>query len=108
MEAAAAYRHRRLRIGALLLRSGLLSADKLAEALEEKEQTGERLGEALAILKGAWSDGPFSLEGRHYRIKDYDGIPKPTQKPRPPILVGGGGPKLLRLAGRHQHLRRHP
>jgi probable F420-dependent oxidoreductase len=60
----------------------------------------ERLGEALAILKGAWGDGPFSLEGRHYKIKDYDGIPKPTQKPHPPILVGGGGPKLLRLAGR--------
>jgi probable F420-dependent oxidoreductase len=60
----------------------------------------ERLGEALAILKGAWGDGPFSLDGRHYKIKDYDGIPKPTQKPHPPILVGGGGPKLLRLAGR--------
>jgi len=60
----------------------------------------ERLGEALAILKGAWGPEPFSLEGRHYTIKDYDGIPKPTQKPHPPILVGGGGPKLLRLAGR--------
>src|SRR5438132_1254629 len=60
----------------------------------------ERLGEALAILKGSWGDGPFSLDGRHYTIKNYDGIPKPTQKPHPPILVGGGGPKLLRLAGR--------
>jgi probable F420-dependent oxidoreductase len=60
----------------------------------------ERLGEALAILKGAWSDGPFSLDGRHYRISDYDGIPKPAQKPHPPVLVGGGGPRLLRLAGR--------
>jgi probable F420-dependent oxidoreductase len=60
----------------------------------------ERLGEALAIVKGAWSDGPFSLDGRHYKITDYDGLPKPAQKPHPPILVGGGGPKLLRLAGR--------
>ena len=60
----------------------------------------ERLGEALTILKGAWSDGPFSLDGRHYTISDYDGIPKPAQKPHPPILVGGGGPRLLRLAGR--------
>ena len=60
----------------------------------------ERLGEALVILKGAWNDGPFSLDGRHYTLRDYDGIPKPTQKPRPPILVGGGGPRLLRLAGR--------
>lgn len=52
MEAAAASRHRRLRIGALLLRSGLLSADKLAEALEEKERTGERLGEI--VVRRGW------------------------------------------------------
>jgi probable F420-dependent oxidoreductase len=60
----------------------------------------ERLGEALAILKGPWGPGPFSFDGRHYMITDYDGIPKPVQQPRPPILVGGGGPRLLRLAGR--------
>jgi probable F420-dependent oxidoreductase len=60
----------------------------------------ERLEEALAIIKGAWGEGPFSLAGKHYTITAYDGIPKPAQQPRPPILVGGGGPKLLRLAGR--------
>jgi probable F420-dependent oxidoreductase len=60
----------------------------------------ERLEEALAILKGAWAPGPFSLSGRHYAITNYDGIPKPVQQPHPPILVGGGGPKVLRLAGR--------
>src|SRR6266705_2148739 len=41
----------------------------------------KRLEEALAIVKGAWSGGPFSLEGRYYRVKDYDGIPKPVQQP---------------------------
>jgi probable F420-dependent oxidoreductase len=60
----------------------------------------ERLEEALAILKGAWGPDPFSLAGEHYTIADYDGIPKPVQRPHPPILVGGGGPRLLRLAGR--------
>jgi probable F420-dependent oxidoreductase len=60
----------------------------------------ERLEEAIAIFKGAWGPGPFSLRGRHYTIANYDGIPKPVQQPRPPILVGGGGPKVLRLAGR--------
>src|SRR6266508_29570 len=59
----------------------------------------ERLEEALAILKGAWGDKPFNLDGKHYRIKDYSGKPKPAQQPLP-ILVGGGGPKLLKLAGR--------
>src|SRR4029450_3166188 len=60
----------------------------------------ERLGEALAILKGAWGDGPPPPDGRHYTIKTSDGTQNQTQQPHPPILVGGGGPKLLRLAGR--------
>jgi probable F420-dependent oxidoreductase len=59
-----------------------------------------RLGETLTIMKGCWADGPFSFDGEHYAITNYEGIPKPVQKPRPPIVVGGGGPKVLRLAGR--------
>jgi probable F420-dependent oxidoreductase len=59
-----------------------------------------RLGEALAVVKGAWGDGPFDFAGEHYTITAYDGLPKPRQRPRPPILVGGGGPKVLRMAGR--------
>jgi probable F420-dependent oxidoreductase len=60
----------------------------------------DRLAEALAVVKGAWADGSFELAGEHYAITAYDGLPKPLQQPRPPILVGGGGPKVLRLAGR--------
>ena len=60
----------------------------------------ERLEEALAIIKGAWGEAPFSFEGDHYRITEYDGLPKPVQQPHPPILVGGGGRKLLTLAAR--------
>jgi probable F420-dependent oxidoreductase len=59
-----------------------------------------RLGEALAVIKSAWGDGAFDFSGEHYRITAYDGLPKPLQRPRPPIVVGGGGPKVLRLAGR--------
>jgi probable F420-dependent oxidoreductase len=59
-----------------------------------------RLSEALAVIKGAWGDGAFDFSGAHYRITAYDGLPKPLQRPRPPIVVGGGGPKVLRLAGR--------
>jgi probable F420-dependent oxidoreductase len=60
----------------------------------------ERLDEALQVMKGCWADGPFSFEGTHYCVRDYDSQPKPAQQPRLPILIGGGGPKVLRLAGR--------
>jgi probable F420-dependent oxidoreductase len=60
----------------------------------------ERLAEALTVVKGAWRDGAFDFAGAHYTIAAYDGLPKPVQQPRPPILVGGGGERLLRLAGR--------
>lgn len=60
----------------------------------------DRLAEALAVVKGAWGDGPFELAGDHYTITAYDALPKPVQRPRPPILVGGGGRKLLHLAAR--------
>ena len=60
----------------------------------------ERLAEALAVVKGAWGDGPFDFTGEHYAITAYDAQPTPVQQPRPPILVGGGGEKVLKLAGR--------
>jgi probable F420-dependent oxidoreductase len=60
----------------------------------------ERLAEALAVVNGAWGSGACSFAGEHYAITEYDGLPKPAQQPRPPILIGGGGPRILRLAGR--------
>jgi probable F420-dependent oxidoreductase len=60
----------------------------------------ERLDEALQVIKGCWAPGPFSWNGTHYQIGEYDSSPKPLQQPRIPILIGGGGPKVLRLAGR--------
>jgi probable F420-dependent oxidoreductase len=59
-----------------------------------------RLAEAIAVIKRCWSPGPFSFSGEHYTIGAYDATPKPVQQPHPPILVGGGGRKVLSLAGR--------
>jgi probable F420-dependent oxidoreductase len=59
-----------------------------------------RLEEAVAVIKGAFSGEPFSFHGEHYDITDYQGFPKPTQQPHPPILIGGGGKRTLSLAGR--------
>ena len=60
----------------------------------------DRLAEAIAVVKGAWGDGPFDFKGEHYTITAYNGIPKPVQTPRPPIVIGGGAPRVLRLAGK--------
>ena len=44
--------------------------------------------------------GPFSFAGKHYTVASLDGHPKPAQRPRPPILIGGGRRRVLTLAGR--------
>ena len=59
-----------------------------------------RLEEALRILKGLFADGPVTFEGAHYRVTGLEGFPKPAQRPHPPIQIGGGHPRILRLAGR--------
>ncbi|MDQ6840495.1 MAG: TIGR03621 family F420-dependent LLM class oxidoreductase [Actinomycetota bacterium] len=59
-----------------------------------------RLAEAVTIFKGLWAPGPFSFDGDHYRISNLDGLPKPAQQPHPPLLIGGGGPKVLTMAAR--------
>jgi alkanesulfonate monooxygenase SsuD/methylene tetrahydromethanopterin reductase-like flavin-dependent oxidoreductase (luciferase family) len=52
------------------------------------------------VLKGSFADGPFSYEGEHYTITGHDGLPKPLQRPGPPLFIGGGGRRVLTLAGR--------
>lgn len=67
------------------------------------EPVGTRVGrleESVAVLKGAFADGPFSFQGEHYTITDYDAQPKPVQRPHPPFLIGGGGRRTLMLAAR--------
>jgi probable F420-dependent oxidoreductase len=59
-----------------------------------------RLTESIAVLKGSFGEGPFSFRGDHFTITDYDGQPKPIQRPHPPLLIGGGGRRILTLAGR--------
>lgn len=63
-----------------------------------------KLAEALTVLKGCFGDGAFSFAGEHYTITDYDAPPKPVQRPHPPIFIGGGGKRLLTLAGREAQI----
>jgi F420-dependent oxidoreductase-like protein len=56
----------------------------------------DRLEEQLEILAGMWStpaDEVFTYEGRYYQLVDNPARPRPVQQPRPPIILGGRGPK---------------
>ena len=52
--------------------------------------------EQLAIITGLWQTPVgerFSFTGQHYTVADSPALPKPVQQPRPPVVIGGGGPK---------------
>ena len=63
-----------------------------------------RLAESVAVLKGLFGDGPFSFDGTHYTTRARDGQPKPVQKPHPPLMIGGGGRRVLSLAAREANI----
>ena len=67
-------------------------------AYDEARVRVDRLAEAITVLDGCFTEGPFSFDGEHYQITDYDNLPLPVQRPRPPLLLGGGGPRMLRIA----------
>jgi probable F420-dependent oxidoreductase len=60
----------------------------------------DRFVEGLGIIRRAMSGETFSFDGDHYRIDGYAGRPLPVQGPCPPILIGGGGKRVLGIAGR--------
>ena len=61
----------------------------------------DRFVEGLAVIRGAMGNGPFDFDGEHYTINGYDGFPKPVQAPCPPVLIGGGGRRVLTIAAQH-------
>jgi F420-dependent oxidoreductase-like protein len=67
-------------------------------------QRFEMLEEQLEIVTGLWTTpvgGRFDYEGRHYRIANSPALPKPLQRPHPPIIMGGfGSRRTPRLAAR--------
>jgi alkanesulfonate monooxygenase SsuD/methylene tetrahydromethanopterin reductase-like flavin-dependent oxidoreductase (luciferase family) len=58
----------------------------------ELRARAEMLDEGLAILDGLWRGEPFRFLGRHYRVDEVTFLPRPVQRPRIPIWVGGGYP----------------
>jgi F420-dependent oxidoreductase-like protein len=61
----------------------------------------DRFAEALEIWDRLQQEERTTYEGQHYQIVDAPFEPKPLQRPRMPVLIGGSGPRMLRLAARH-------
>ena len=80
--------------------AGWMADDYMATGIRFDPPTEriDRLRESLAIISGLFGPNPVDHTGVHYRIAGLDGLPKPVQRPRPPIMVGGGGRRILSLA----------
>ena len=61
----------------------------------------DRFAEALEIWDRLQREERTTYEGQHYQIVDAPFEPKPLQRPRMPMLIGGSGPRMLRLAARY-------
>jgi F420-dependent oxidoreductase-like protein len=84
------------------LGAGWFEAEHLAHAVPFPPlgERLERLEEQLQILRGMWSaplGEKFDHKGRHYKVVNSPGLPKPAQNPGPPIIVGGAGAKRTPL-----------
>jgi F420-dependent oxidoreductase-like protein len=87
------------------LGAGWFAAEHTAYGIPFPDNKFELLEEQLAIVSGLWNtpEGEtYSHPGKIYRLEDSPALPKPVQRPHPPIIVGGGGPKRTpRLAAQY-------
>jgi probable F420-dependent oxidoreductase len=60
-----------------------------------------RLEEAIEVITALWTGEAVHHDGPTYRIDGLVGAPLPAQRPHPPIVIGGGGRKVLEVAARH-------
>jgi probable F420-dependent oxidoreductase len=60
----------------------------------------DRMVEGIAVMKGLFTGEPFSFAGEHYTVTNHRGTPAPVQRPHPPIMIGGGGKRVLSIAAR--------
>jgi F420-dependent oxidoreductase-like protein len=67
------------------------------------ETRWQLLEEQVPIVHGLLTEETFSFEGTHYRLEGADQLPKPVQRPRPPLILGGTtvGPRMRALVGRY-------
>jgi len=59
----------------------------------------DRMTEHVRVMKALFGGAPVTFAGEHYTITDLDGSPKPFRPEGPPIIIAGGGKRVLRFAG---------
>lgn len=85
--------------------AGYLKAefDALGIPFDESGVRVNRLSESIQIIKAYFGNDPIDFNGKYYRIQSeigLDRIPLPVQKPHPPLIIGGGGKRMLTLAAK--------
>src|ERR671937_1819287 len=64
----------------------------------------DRMEEALALIKRLWTERNVTHRGAYYKVADATVLPRPTQRPHPPVMIGGGGPRMLGIAAREAQI----
>src|SRR5207247_9213274 len=60
-----------------------------------------RLGEGIAVIKALWTGRPVDIDGHYCRLRRAAALPRPVQRPAPPLLIGGDGERrLLRIVAK--------
>jgi probable F420-dependent oxidoreductase len=80
---------------------GWLREEFEALAAPDFERRGAASDEYLRIFKTLWTESPASFAGEFYRFTDLRCLPRPVQKPHPPIWIGGHSAPALRRVARH-------
>ena len=65
-----------------------------------RNERASRMEEGLEIIRGSWTQSPYSHAGKHWKLEQVAIEPKPVQQPHPPLWIGGRGPKALDRAAR--------
>jgi probable F420-dependent oxidoreductase len=78
--------------------------EQLGIAYDAPKVRVDRMEEALGLIKRLWTEEQVTHQGTFYRVRDAVVLPKPTQRPHPPVMIGGGGPRMLRIAAREAQI----